>query len=120
MNPVNHYKTFFSVFLSFYRSITWQANMVSKQKAKKKVLPGQGFASKDVTLAHPSRDGEQHFGLLIGLGGIAEVVPEDDCANVIKAQTFLDGLAVADEVVSEKQLFDLSVETLEPKKTVRY
>ena len=92
--------------------------MVSEQKAKKKVLPGQGFASKDVTLAHPSRDGEQHFGLLIGLGGIAEVVPEDDRANVLKAQTFLDGLAVADEVVSEKQLFDLSVETLEPKKTV--
>ena len=64
-------------------------------------MPCQSFSTKDIALAHPSGDGEQHFGLLIGLCGVAEVVPEDDGADVLQTQTFVHGLAVADEVISE-------------------
>ena len=52
--------------------------------------PSEGLALEDVAVAHSLGQGEQHFGFLVGLAGVAEVVPEDDGADVVVAQTFVD------------------------------
>ena len=64
-------------------------------------LPGQKFSSQDLTLAHLSGDCKQHFGFLICLRSVADVVTTYDGTNVVHVQSLVaDATTVMDKVVS--------------------